>query len=257
MDDSPLSKTLHRAELKALLPAYGLDSVALGEWLDSLPPALLPRLMQATQPRAYRNGDMLFHKGERTEGIYFIQSGEVRASSVTEDGRETVLYLFEPGSCIGLVSCLDGEPSPSSCHAHGDTTVRFLPRHLLLGILEDDPHYYRYFTQLLLRWVRGLLSVVEDQAVLDIRARLAKRLLQLAYIYGEVTPGGIVIAMWLSQEELAQMLGATRQSVSQHVSDFRERGWLRAEPGTFTLVDIAALQACVQGPAVTGKRRPG
>ncbi len=257
MNEMPLSKNLHQAELRALLPSYGLDSVALGEWLSSLPPELLPLLMQATQPRAYRNGEMLFHKGERTEGIYFIQSGEVRASSVTEDGRETLLYLFEPGSCVGLVSCLDGEPSPSSCHAHGDTVVRFLPRHLLLGILDNEPHYYRHFTRLLLRWVRGLLTVVEDQAVLDIRARLAKRLLQLAYLYGEVTPEGILIAMRLSQEELAQMLGATRQSVSQHVSDFRERGWLRAEPGAFTLVDIAALQACVQGSSVTGKHRPG
>lgn len=257
MSNSPLSKTLHQAELRALLPSYGLDSVALGEWLSSLPPELLPLLMQATQPRAYRHGEVLFHKGERTEGLYFIQSGEVRASSLTEGGSETVLYLFERGSCVGLVSCLDGEPSPSTCCAHGDTAVRFLPRHLLLGILEAEPHYYRHFTALLLRWVRGLLTVVEDQAVLDIRARLAKRLLQLAYIYGEVTPAGVLIAMRLPQEELAQMLGATRQSVNQHISDFRERGWLRAEQGEFTLIDIAALQACVQGAAETGRRKPG
>ncbi|MEL0028112.1 MAG: Crp/Fnr family transcriptional regulator [Perlucidibaca sp.] len=247
MDEPMLPKNLHRQALRASLPSYGLDVVALGEWGSSLPPELLDKLRQLARPRDYRNGEVLFRKGEQAEGLYIIRSGEVRSSSVTEDGGEAVLYLFEPGSCVGLMSCLDGEPSPSTCRAYGDTSAYLIPRQQLLALLEAEPHYHQYFTRLMLRWVRGLLTLIEDQAVLGIRARMAKRLLQLAYIHGETVPGGVMIPLKLPQEELALILGATRQSVHQHLTDFRERGWIEIDKAVFTLVDITALQDCVAG----------
>lgn len=70
-----------------------------------------------------------------------------------------------------------------------------VPRQQLLDLLESHPRYHQHFTQLMLRWVRGLLTVIEGPAVLGMRARLAKRLLQLAYLHGKTTPAGILIPL--------------------------------------------------------------
>lgn len=245
VDKRPPFKALPASEVKRLLPSLGLDAVALAAWVRTLPPELLDKLWAASIPRVYGSGEVLFHKGEVSEGLYFIDSGEVRSSTVTEDGQEFILYLFERGSCVGLVSSLDGEPSPSTCRAHGDTRVRLLPRQELLAILEREPRYYRYFVDLLLRWVRGLLSLIEDQAVLSVRARLAKRLLQFAYLFGRGDAQGVLIPFKLPQDELGLLLGATRQSIHQQLKDFRSREWIAIEHGMITLRDTAALARCI------------
>ncbi len=245
MEPGALSKTLHSPEFRQLLPSLGMDAVELAEWMKSLPIELVEKLRSASTPRDYPAGNVLFHKGDVADGIYFIESGEVRASTLTQDGRECLLYLFEPGSCVGVASALDGKPSPSTCSAFCDTRVRLLLRSDLLAILNREPQHYRHFVDLLLRWVRGLIGVIEDQAVLSLRARLAKRLLQLSRIYGQAAPDGIVLPLKLSQDELGLLLGATRQSIFQQLKDFRARGWITIEKGTITLRDPHAMAACI------------
>lgn len=247
----PLSKTLHLSKplpaggVRQFLPALGLDAVALAEWMRDLPPELLQRFAAVMVPRDFRAGEVLFHKGERAEGLYFVESGEIRSSTVTADGHEFILYFFEPGSCVGLSSALDGAPSVSTCRASCDTRTRLLLQADLLAILGEQPQYYRQFTELLLRWVRGLISVLEDQAVLSVRARLAKRLLHLAYLYGRQEDGCIVIALKLPQEELGMLVGATRQSIHQQLAEFRKLGWVSVHNSIFTLLDPMALLGCI------------
>lgn len=243
-----MSKTLHPDDLKQLLPSLGLDAVALADWMKSLPADLLVKLQSASSPKDYRAGEVLFHKGDVADGIYFIETGEVRASTLTQDGRECLLYLFEPGSCVGVASALDGNPSPSTCSAYCDTHVRLLRRHDLLSILDHEPQHYRHFTGLLLRWIRGLIGVIEDQALLSLRARLAKRLLQLGHIYGQAGTDGIALPFKLSQDELGLLLGATRQSIYQQLKDFRAHGWIVIQKGAITLCDPQALERCIQTP---------
>lgn len=226
-----------------------MDAVALAEWMRDLPPDLLQRFASATVPREFRAGEVLFHKGEQAEGLYFVESGEIRSSTVTRDGQEFILYLFEPGSCVGLSSALDGAPSSSTCRAFCESRTRLLHRADLLAILGEQPQYYQQFTGLLLRWVRGLLGLIEDQAVLSVRARLAKRLLQLAYLYGRLEDGHIVIPVKLPQEELGMLLGATRQSIHQQLAEFRRLGWISVHNSIFTLLDPAALAGCIEGGA--------
>lgn len=228
-----------------LPPSLGLEAIELGRWLDTLPMDLVQPLMSAAKPRSYRKGDVLFRKGERAEGIYFIDSGEVSAYTATADGREYMLYLFEPGSCVGIVSTLDDAVSPSTGRAYSDCRVRFIDGQRLRDMLEREPRYYRYFLDLMLRWVRGLLSLLEDTAVLGVRARLAKRLLQLAYIYGHPGDDGIVIPFKLSQDDWALFLGATRQSIHQQLKRFRTCGWISIGHGHVVLLDTEALVACI------------
>lgn len=255
MAPGPLSKTLHLSKAarpgdpRHLLPTLGMDAVSLADWMRELPPDLLQRFTAVTVPREFRAGEVLFRKGEQAEGLYFVESGEIRSSTVTRDGHEFILHLFEPGSCVGLSSALDGAPSASNCRAFCDSQTRLLRRADLLVILDEQPQYYRQFTELLLRWVRGLLGLLEDQAVLSVRARLAKRLLQLAYLYGTLEDGHIVIPVKLPQEELGMLLGATRQSIHQQLAEFRRLGWISVHNSIFTLLDPAALEGCIEGGA--------
>lgn len=240
------SKTLQSAGPRFLLPSLGLEAVELGRWIDTLPVDLLQALMSEAKARVYKKGEVLFRKGEVADGLYFIDVGEVSSSTVSEDGREYLLYLFESGSCVGLVSALDGGVSPSTCRAYSDSRVRLIERHVLQRLLEADPRYYQHLLALTLRWVRGLLGLLEDTALLGVRARFAKRLLQLAYIYGHADTDGVVIPFKLSQDEWGLFLGVTRQSVHQQLKDFRARGWISIVHDTVVLLDTEALAACIK-----------
>jgi len=246
MTQKPLPKILQSTTSNPSLSAFGADAAAVRDWIKGLPPELLTLMNEASRPRKYVAGEFLFRNGELVEGLYMIDTGRVQISTTTEDGREFVIAIFNEGACLGLISGLDGFPSPWSCQAHCDTSVHLLPRKALLDILDREPRYYQHFTQLVLLCLRGLTGLLVDQAVLDVRARLAKRLLQMANVYND-TQSDRTIPIRVSQEELALSLGATRQSVQSHLGDFRKRGWIAVERGCFMLLDPAALQACITG----------
>ena len=234
-------------DARQFLPALGLDRVALDGWIRSLPPDLLSRIQAASVVRDFRAGEILFHKGEEVDGLYFIESGEVRCSTLNEHGQEHVLYLFEAGGCVGLLSSLDNEPSLTTCRAFRDTRTRLVRHADLQAMLAAEPRFYKHIADLLMRWVRGLVILIEDYAALGVRARLAKRLLQMGYLYGSSEADGILIPLKLSQDELALLLGATRQSIHQQFSDFRKRGWIALRDGHILMRDTAALADCVSG----------
>lgn len=239
MDLRPPSTRLQTA--RARLRGLGLELTDASVWHADLPVDLHEQMVAQSSTRDFRAGEVLIRKGEPVQALYLVETGEVRSSTVTPDGQEFVLHLFEPGSCVGIISVFDEAASLTTCHAYCDSRLRVLPRTALLGILDKHPEYYRQFLALALHWLRAMLSMLEDQAVLGVRARMAKRLLQLAYIYGEATSDGIVIPFKLPQEELSMLLGATRQGVHKQLREFRDNGWVSLKNSVFTLHDIDAL----------------
>nr|WP_254696147.1 Crp/Fnr family transcriptional regulator [Lysobacter enzymogenes] len=181
-------------------------------------------------------------------------SGRIRLSVPTAGGREMLIVQFEPGSWFGEVSMFDGEPRPQDARAVGDSEILLLPRTRFLALLEQHPELYRGFTRLLCRKLRTALDYVEDALTLPLAARLGKRLLELARVYGVEREEGRLIDLPLPQDDLANMLGATRQSVSKQLKAWEQRGWIALRYRHVVVRDAQALERALAQDAARGAR---
>ncbi|QWP78934.1 Crp/Fnr family transcriptional regulator [Lysobacter sp. K5869] len=214
-------------------------------WLRDLSPEVVAHLQAMSVRRRLRDGELLYARGDAAEGLYGVVSGRIRLSVPTASGREMLIVQFEPGSWFGEVSMFDGQPRPQDARAAGDSDILLLPRARFLALLEQHPELYRGFTRLLCRKLRTALEYVEDALTLPLAARLGKRLLELARVYGVEREHGRLIDLPLPQDDLANMLGATRQSVSKQLKAWEQRGWIALRYRHVVVRDEGALQRAV------------
>ncbi|MGH8081977.1 MAG: Crp/Fnr family transcriptional regulator [Lysobacter sp.] len=221
------------------------DVLAADPWLRDLSPDLVAHLQAMSSRRRLRDGELLYARGDAAEGLYGVVRGRIRMSVPTPNGREVLFVLFEPGSWFGEVSMFDGEPRPQDARAVGDSEILLLPRTRFLALLDEHPELYRGFTRLLCRKLRTVLEFVEDALTLPLAARLGKRVLELAKVYGVDDPEGRLIDLALPQDDLASMLGATRQSVSKELKSWEQQGWIALRYRHVVVRDAAALEKLV------------
>jgi CRP-like cAMP-binding protein len=214
-------------------------------WLRDLSPAVVAHLEAMSVHRRLRDGELLYARGDAAEGLYGLVRGRMRLSVPTPNGREMLFVFFEPGSWFGEVSMFDGEPRPQDARAVGDSEILLLPRIRFLALLDEHPELYRGFTRLLCRKLRTVLEFVEDAMTLPLAARLGKRVLELARVYGVDEAEGRLIDLALPQDDLASMLGATRQSVSKELRSWEQQGWITLRYRHVVLRDAVALQRMV------------
>jgi CRP-like cAMP-binding protein len=212
------------------------------DWFGDLPTEVTAQLRALSVIRHFRDGELLHAKGDPPDGLYSVISGRVRISTVGGDGKEILVGAFEPGSWWGEISLFDGLPRTHDAHAVGDTDILLLPQDRFHALLQSQPQLYPHFVKMLCSKLRLAFSHIEDVTLLPLPERLAKRLLLLADIYGEDTPAGRRIALHLPQEDLGQMLGASRQSVSKALKGFEAKGWIALEYGQVTIRDAGALR---------------
>ncbi|MEH6418993.1 Crp/Fnr family transcriptional regulator [Pseudomonas sp. CGJS7] len=224
-----------------------LDSAALSAdpWLRDLSTEVVAQLAAMSVRRRLRDGELLYARGDAADGLYGVVRGRIRLSVPTANGREMLFVLFEPGSWFGEVSMFDGEPRPQDARAVGESEILLLPRVRFLALLDEHPELYRGFTRLLCRKLRTALEFVEDALSLPLAARLGKRVLELARVYGVDDAQGRLIDLPLPQDDLASMLGATRQSVSKELKSWEQQGWIALRYRHVVLRDAAALERMV------------
>lgn len=210
---------------------------------QGLPESALAALLAMTRPRHVGNRSRLFAKGDAPDGMYGVVSGCIRATSSTADGREALLGLMEPGCWFGESSLFDGLPRTYTAHAQGDCDVLMVPREPLNALLDAQPQLYRHFVPLLCERIRLSTLLLESNALLSLEGRLAQRLLLLAENAlqgGEKPPRHV---LHVSQEDLSQMLGTSRQSINKVLGDWERSGLIERHYGALTLSDPAALRA--------------
>lgn len=216
-------------------------------WLDDAPQGLNAALAASARARRLRDGELLYAKGDIASSLVGVKRGLIRNVHVGADGRELLFGLFGPGSWFGEISLFDEAPRPLHAYAMGDTEVLLVPASAFHAALEAHPEGYRHFARVLCRKLRVAFEVLEDQAR-PLGLRLAKRLLDLAAVYGEPTPDGLWLKLPLPQEDLARMLGATRQSINKELRAFTAQGLLAVKGGCLLLRDVDQLSALVAAP---------
>lgn len=222
------------------------EAINNGRWFSSLSPSLRHDILRCAYVKRYHDGDLICARGEPPEAWVACAKGAVRVSSTTLTGKQITLTYVEPGIWFGDISMFDGDRRTHDSYAHGPTTVLCVARADFQKILAQHSELYEALLRLQARRIRLLFGQVEDLNSLPLRARLAKELSHLVRSYGVPSLSAddeIRIGLQLAQEELAQLLGASRQRVNQELKTMEREGVIRIESTGLVVCDRHALLA--------------
>lgn len=205
-----------------------------------LPTATIKRVATLAVRHVHEPGAIIFMRGDPGDSLCGIVTGRVRISTSRAGGKEVFLNLLGPGETFGEIALLDGKSRTATATAITRTELTVIRRDPFLSLLRSEPQLATHLIQLLCQRVRWTAELTEDSALLSVPARIAKRLVSLARLQGQNTPGGIRVR--LSQEELAQFLGLSRQVVNQHLQAWKAKGWILGGRGGVTLNNSRALE---------------
>jgi CRP-like cAMP-binding protein len=220
------------------------EAINSGRWFSSLSPSLRHDILRCAYVKRYRDSDLIAARGEPPETWIACAKGAVRVSSTSVSGKQITLTYVEPGIWFGDVSIFDGDRRTHDAYAHGDSTMLCVAKADFMKILALHVELYEALLRLHSRRIRQLYGLVEDLNTLPLRARLAKQLVHLVRSYGvpNLENGAEMrISLQLAQEELAQLLGASRQRVNQELKAMERDGVLRIEPAGLVIRDRVAL----------------
>lgn len=220
-----------------------------GRWFSSLSPSLRHDVLRCAYVKRFRDSELICARGEPPEEWIACAKGAVRVSSTSISGKQITLTYVEPGIWFGDVSIFDGDRRTHDAYAHGDTTTLCVAKADFKKILTTHVELYEALLRLHARRIRQLYGLVEDLNTLPLRARLAKQLIHLVRSYGvpSLSDGSeIRIGLHLAQEELAQLLGASRQRVNQELKTMERESAIRIEPGGLVIKDRAALMKIIE-----------
>jgi CRP/FNR family cyclic AMP-dependent transcriptional regulator len=218
-----------------------------GSWFSKLSPALREAILARASVRRLHDGAMLAARGTPAAEWCGVAKGAVRISSVSLSGRQITLTYCEPGTWFGDIALFDGLPRTHDGHAHGETTLAVVRKPDFHALLASHPELAEALLRLNCRRMRLMFDVVEDLNTLPLAARLAKQILLLARSYGIEQGEEIRIGLQLAQEDLAQLLGASRQRVNQELKGFEREGALRIEPTRLVVLSKEKLLALAAG----------
>lgn len=199
-------------------------------------------LARSATRRRYRRGDIIFQKDDPGHSLFIVARGSVRIYLPSAQGADLTLAVLGAGQFFGDLSLLDGRPRSASAASLADTNVVILERGDFAALVRSRPEAAMSVLAVVARRLRETDEMASDLAFLDVGGRLAKKLLDLAATNGLRRTDGVLVDMVLTQEELANMIGVTRESVNRNLSLFRRIGLIAKEGRRFVLRDPAGLR---------------
>ena len=194
--------------------------------------------------RTFAKGAIIFSRGSSGRTMYIVESGKVRIFTLSESGKEVTLQIYGPGEVFGEFSLLDGLPRSAGAMALEETITFTLHRDHFFQHLEANPSMARSIIELLTARLRFTTEHAESLALLDVYARVAMRLLDLAGRYG-TGEDGTELDLRLTQTELATWVAATRESVNKVLGTFRDQGLIAVEGQKITVLDLEGLERLI------------
>ena len=206
---------------------------------DGAAAALQASMAQVTVPK----GDVVFAEGEEGDRLFVVQDGKVKLSQTSADGREQVMAVVGPGEMFGELSLFDPGRRTSTATAVTDCVLLGLGQSDLRPWLTGRPEVAEALLRALAQRLRRANEAMADLVFSDVPGRVAKALLELSDKFGQrQNDGSILVAHDLTQEELAQLVGASRETVNKSLADFAQRGWIKLEARSVVLLDTDRLE---------------
>ena len=199
-------------------------------------------LARSASRRRYRRGEIIFQKDDPGLSLFIVARGSVRIYVPSTQGADLTLAVLGAGQFFGDLSLLDGRPRSASAAALSETHVVVLERSDFVAVIQSRPQAVMSVLAVVVNRLRDTDEMASDLAFLDVGGRLAKKLLDLAATNGVKRQDGVLLDMAVTQEELANMIGVTRESVNRNLSLFRRIGLVAKEGRRFVLRDPAGLR---------------
>jgi CRP/FNR family cyclic AMP-dependent transcriptional regulator len=218
---------------------------------DALSQAPLFEALSEDDARALRSdvinvqldrSERLFSEGDAGDKLYIILEGKIKLTRAAHDGRENLLSVHGPGEMFGELSLFDISPRTASATAITDAKLAGLAHDALRGWLASRPEVAMHMLGALAQRLRRINDIKADLVFTDVPGRVAKALLDLAGRFGVQQEKGIQVNHDLTQEELAQLVGASRETVNKALADFAARGWVQLSAKSVLLLDTDRLR---------------
>jgi CRP/FNR family transcriptional regulator, cyclic AMP receptor protein len=216
-----------------------IDRISLFADLDS---TSRQQIAQVMRRRTFRPGEAIFHRDDPGQVLYVIKDGRVRIRLTSAEGQEVALAVFGPGESFGEMAILDGQPRSADAIAIDKVEVYTLQRQDFVQVIRNHPDIAIHVMKLLSERIREANQMVEDLIFLDVYGRVAKKLLELSDEYGVDTDEGRRIDLRLTQQELASMVGASRESVNKVMGYFTNKDVISTDKHKITILRLAELK---------------
>jgi CRP-like cAMP-binding protein len=204
---------------------------------DDLEEGVLRRLAEATQQRRFRAGEIICYQGDPGSTCHIVTQGRVRIFLMGEDGRELSVRIMGPGEIFGEMALLEGLPRSANVEALEETFTLELSHDTLLLCLQESPTLGLNLLRALSARLRSSTVEAEELASLTVVERLVRQLEKLAEWSGTPVSGGTRISIPMTQQELATLIGTSRESVNRGLVRLRREGKVRLEKGWIVLLD--------------------
>ena len=195
--------------------------------------ALVGRL----RPVEFPSRNVFFEQGQPGQRLYMVISGKVKICRRADDGRESLFAVVGPSDMFGEMSVFDPGPRTSTATAITEVCAAPLDRDVLLAWIADRPLIADRLLRVLARRLRRIDDELSHLIFTDVTGRVAKQLLRLAHQFGVQEHGAMRVTHDLTQEELGQLVGSSRETVNKVLSTFCQRGWIRVEGRSVLIID--------------------
>ncbi|MFL5307897.1 MAG: Crp/Fnr family transcriptional regulator [Polyangia bacterium] len=211
--------------------------------LSATPNELLERLLPGLSVGTYRPRQVIYLPGDRAQGVHFLTSGRIKISKVTRDGKELTLAYRGEGDFFGEPCLLDGGPREEMAEAMDASVTVEVSREALDELLKSDGGAAYKFGRSLIARRKDLEARVEQLIFKDVGAKLAELLLSLGQEHGVSDQRGVVVGLKITHQEMANLIGSTRETVSLTLSQFKRKGLIQTDGRRVILADPEGLRA--------------
>lgn len=205
-------------------------------WLAGLPAACRAEVLRTVRLRAYAKDETVLHQGDEPDHLYCILAGELEVNATTQSGREHILTHLHPIRWFGELSFLDGLPRTLTVVARRDSGLGLVPGAVITRLMDSEPAFYRAMVGILCETSRLLYMRFEDHQKRSVEALLASALLQYMFFRGDARQ------VRLSQQSIAGLIGATRQTVNARLAQWEADGLIEREYRCVTIRDAERLR---------------
>ncbi|MGH3768544.1 MAG: Crp/Fnr family transcriptional regulator [Pseudonocardiaceae bacterium] len=217
------------------------DPLARAGIFQGVDQSAVQALRAALEPVHFPRAHVIFAEGELGDRLYIVLSGKVKIGRKSPDGRENLLAVFGPADMFGELSIFDPGPRTSTATTVTEVNAVSMDRAALREWITKRPEIAEQLLRVIARRLRRTNNMLADLIFTDVPGRVAKALLQLAHDFGTQEGGMLRVTHDLTQEEIAQLVGASRETVNKALADFAHRGWLRLEGKSVLILEPQRL----------------
>lgn len=182
----------------------------------------LTQISKLTRERKYRKNMIIFVEGEPGEALFFLKQGKVKVFKNTPDGREQILHILQSGDIFAEVVLFDGGPYPATAESIEESVIGLIKNSDMDELIKKNPDLGMKIMKIMNKRLVMAQTLIRDLALKDTFGRLASMLLILAKDHGEKNQQGVRIKLALSRQDLANLIGTSRETVTRALSDFKK-----------------------------------